>query len=129
MHENQLTYNNDLSPIGNNNNELQNPFETDFLTQKSATWNCDRYSSFVEWPKGTDHAVAYGTRFCTLTYFFKWNYLQQLSYREIYWNVFSDIYLNCLIHFFEWKFSFANFNLEKLRKKKLLLSLKNKVFF
>ena len=48
---NQLYYNNDLPAIGNKNYALQKPFERDFLTV-------------------FDHAVAQGTRFCTLTYFF-----------------------------------------------------------
>ena len=37
-------------------------------------------------PEIADHAEAQGTRFRTLPYFFMSNYLQQLFYREIYWN-------------------------------------------
>ena len=50
---NQLNSNNDLPTIGSKNYALQKPFET---------------SSFVELLKAADHAVAQGTRFCTLTY-------------------------------------------------------------
>ena len=50
-------------------------------TEKMKDQHSDRYSSFVEQPKAADHAVAQGTRFCTLTYFFMYNYLQQLFYR------------------------------------------------
>ena len=73
--------------------------------------------------------VAQDIWFCTLTYFFIQNYLQQLFYRKIYWNLFSDFYFNCLIHFFEWKFRLANLSKEKLGRKNLLLFLENEVFY
>ena len=66
---NQLNCNNDLPPIQNKNYALQKPFKIDFLTQYSAMRNCDRHSSFfVEWPKTANHAVAWGTRFCTILF-------------------------------------------------------------
>ena len=36
-----------------------------------------------------------------------YNYLQQLFYREIYWNVFYDIYFICLIRFLRMKIQFC----------------------
>ena len=57
------------------------------------------------------------------------SYLQQSFYSKISWNVLSDIYLSCLIHFFKWKVSFSNCNRVKIWTKNLLLSLRNEVFF
>ena len=63
--KNQLNYNYNLPAIGKKNFAIGN-------------------KNSVEWRKAADHAVAQGTRFCTPTYFFIYNYLQQLFYRENY---------------------------------------------
>ena len=65
--ENQLNYNNDLPVIQNKNYALRKPFETDFLT---VIGNAKLRPSFVIYCVAQGHAVAQGTRFCTLTYFF-----------------------------------------------------------
>ena len=51
---NQFNYDNDLTTIGNKNYALQKPFKTYFLSQLSATRNCNCYLSFVKWPKASD---------------------------------------------------------------------------
>ena len=84
---NQLNYNNDLSAIGNKDYALRKPFETDFFTV-------------------IGNAVTQGARFCTLTYLFMQNYLQQLFYRKIHQNIFFDIYLNYQIHLLKKKIQF-----------------------
>ena len=55
---NQLHYNNDLPAIGNKNYALQKPFKIDFFDP-----------AYRQRETATDHTVAQGTRFCTLTFF------------------------------------------------------------
>ena len=57
----ELNYNNDLHASRNKNYALQKPFKTDFSSQLFVI--CSVGQAF-------DYAMAQGTRFCTITYFF-----------------------------------------------------------
>ena len=65
---NQLNYNNDLTVIENKNYAVQKHSKTDFLTVIGIAKL--RPSFVFEKPKATDHAVAQGTQFYSLTFFY-----------------------------------------------------------